>query len=106
MRKTLNCICIAVIVLFGYPITALAEPVTKSDLAGKNICWRDGRTTFGKEGSFYSTRFAHGTWSLTGDRLVVTRTKGGFVATITKTSTRRTLVSAPPMEKAREGATP
>jgi hypothetical protein len=70
--------------LFGQPIAARAEPVTKSDLAGKKICWRDGRTTFDKDGSIDSTRFAHGTWSLTGDQLVVRGTNGGFTATITK----------------------
>jgi hypothetical protein len=85
MRKALNCVCVAVlIILFGHPRAALAESVTKSDLAGKNICWRDGRTTFGQDGSIDSTRFAHGTWSLTGDQLVVRGTNGGFIATITK----------------------
>jgi len=39
-----------------------------------------GITTFGKDGSFDSTRFAHGTWSLAGDRLVVKGTHGGFAA--------------------------
>jgi hypothetical protein len=85
MPKALNCICVAVlIILFDRPIAALAQPVTKYDLAGKRICWKDGRTTFGKDGSFYSTRFGHGTWSLADDQLVVRGTNGGFTATITK----------------------
>jgi hypothetical protein len=68
----------------AYPPASFAEPVTKADLAGKKICWNDGITTFGKDGSFDSSRYAHGTWSLTGDRLVVRGTEGGFTATIIK----------------------
>ncbi|HEY3622489.1 MAG TPA: hypothetical protein VGL12_08865 [Roseiarcus sp.] len=67
-----------------YSAAALAEPVTKADLAGKKICWNDGITTFGKDGSFHSTRFSDGTWSLTGDQLVMRGTHAGFTATITK----------------------
>jgi hypothetical protein len=67
-----------------YSAAAFAKPVTKADLVSKKICWNDGITTFGSDGSFDSTRFAHGTWSLAGDRLVVRGTDGGFTATITK----------------------
>ena len=66
------------------PIVAWAGPVTKADLAGKKICWSDGNASYGKNGSFDSTGFGHGTWSLQGDQLVVSGASGGFTATITK----------------------
>ena len=68
----------------AYAAVALAGPVTKTDLAGKKICWTNGRTTFGKDGSFYSTRYAGGTWSLIDGKLMVRTTNGGFTATIIK----------------------
>jgi hypothetical protein len=71
-------------VIFGHPIAALAATVTNADLAGKNIGWRDGKTTFGKNGSFYSARFLGGAWTLKDDQLVVKGTHGGFTATIVK----------------------
>lgn len=68
----------------AYAAAALAGPVKKADLAGKKICWTHGRTTFGKDGSFHSTRYADGTWSLIDGKLMVRTTSGGFTATIIK----------------------
>ena len=85
MPKALNCVWVNIlIVLFGRPIAALAATVANADLAGKKICWRDGKTTFGKDGSFYSTRFGPGRWTLKDNQLVVRGTNGGFTATIIK----------------------
>ena len=82
MRKRIGAVLSAAALV--YSAAALAAPVTKADLAGKKICWNDGITTFGKDGSFHSTRFSDGTWSLTGDQLVMRGTHAGFTATITK----------------------
>ena len=85
MPKALNCIWVTVlIVLSGHPMAALAATVTNADLAGKKICWRDGKTTFEKDGSFYSTRFVRGAWTLKDGQLVVRGANGGFTATIIK----------------------
>ena len=53
---------------------ALAKSVTNADFAGKNICWSDGTASYGKDGSFDSSGFGHGAWSLQGDQLVVSGT--------------------------------
>jgi hypothetical protein len=78
MGAILSCATVA------YAAAALAGPATKADLAGKKICRTHGRTTFGKDGSFYSTRYADGTWSLINGKLMVRTTNGGFTATIIK----------------------
>jgi hypothetical protein len=82
MRKRIGAVLSAAALIQS--ATALAEPMTKADLAGKKICWNDGITTFGKDGSFNSTRFSDGTWSLTGDQLVMRGAHAGFTARITK----------------------
>src|SRR5579871_3280664 len=72
------------LVLFSHLGVALADQATKSDLAGKKICWTDGQTTFGNDGSFHSTRYMNGAWRLMGHKLLVTAANGGFTATIIK----------------------
>jgi hypothetical protein len=87
MRKVQSALRIVAVLLAAtliYSAAAAAEPVTRADLAGKKICWNDGITTFGNDGSFYSTRFSDGTWSLTGDQLVMRGAHAGFTAAITK----------------------
>ena len=66
------------------PTAILADPVTKSDLAGKKICWSDGDVTYGKNGSFDSGGCGHDAWSLAGDRVDIRSANWGFSFTITK----------------------
>ena len=70
MIKASCCVCGSLLlVLFSHLGVALADQATKSDLAGKKICWTDGQTTFGNDGSFHSTRYMNGAWRLIGDKL-------------------------------------
>ena len=47
MGAILSCAMVA------HVAAALADPVTKADLAGKKICWSDGGTpTYGKNGVY------------------------------------------------------
>jgi hypothetical protein len=71
-------------VMTNAPIAALADPVTKADLAGKKICWSDGYATYGKNGSFESGGCGRGTWSLAGDRVEVKSANCGFSFTIAR----------------------
>jgi hypothetical protein len=85
MIKASCCVCGSLLlVLFSHLGVALADQATKLDLAGKKICWSDGQTTFGNDGSFHSTRYMNGAWRLIGDKLLVTAANGGFTATIIK----------------------
>src|SRR5271169_1496813 len=73
------------VVVFGYPIVALASQVTGDDLIGKKICWynKGVNNIYGKDGSLHSNLLGHGTWRLVGDKL----TESGlhvYTFTITK----------------------
>jgi hypothetical protein len=65
--------------------SALADPVTRADLAGKKICWSDGGTpTYGKNGVYDEKGFGHGNWKLAGDRITVVAGHGEYTGTMIK----------------------